>query len=87
MAGSGPGTLFRVTCAGSYERYVPILDRWDLDNSFIWYVLQAPLEVRSVTAEEADEFVDTARRCLDSMNPCMREIRQMMYKCSHEEEN
>lgn len=87
MAGSEPGTLFRVTCAGSYERYVPILDRWDLDNTFIRFVLSSPLEVRSVAAEEADEFMESARRCLDSMNPCMREIRKMMYMCSHDEEN
>lgn len=87
MAGSEPGTLFRITCAGSYERYVPILDRWDLDNAFIRYVLSSQLEVRSVAAEEADEFVESARRCLDSMNPCMREVRQMMYMCSHDEEN
>jgi len=87
IAGSEPGTLFRVTCAGSYERYVPILDLWDLDNTFIQYVLSVPLEIRSVTTEEAEEWVESARRCLDSMNPCMREIRRMMYMCSHDEEN
>jgi len=85
IAGSHPGTLFRVTCAGSYERYVPILDLWELDNMFICYVLSVPLPIRAIDAAEADAFIDSARKCLDSMNPCMREVRRMMYLSSHGE--
>lgn len=86
IAGSHPGTLFRVTCAGSYERYVPILDQWELDNLFIGYVLCVPLPIRAIDPADADAFVDSARKCLDSMNPCMREVRRMMYLSSHGEE-
>lgn len=85
LAGADPGTLFRVTCAGSFERYVPILDLWELDNSFIRYVLSIHLPVRALTTNDAEAFVEAARECLESMNPCMREIRRMMYLCSHQE--
>ena len=87
IVGSEPGTLFRVTCAGTYERYVPILDLWDLDNTFIRYVISQSIPVKSVDASGAEAFVEARRACLESMNPCMREIRRMMYICSHEEEN
>lgn len=87
IAGSEPGTLFRITCAGSYERYVPILDLWDLDNTSIRHVISQTIPVRFVDVSEAEAFVDARRTCLDSMNPCMREIRRMMYICSHQEEN
>lgn len=87
MAGSEPGTLFRITCAGSYERYVPILDRWDLDNTFIRYVISQSIPIKSLDVSEAEAFVDARRTCLESMNPCMREVRRMMYLCSHEGEN
>ncbi|HII75506.1 MAG TPA: hypothetical protein HA264_00320 [Methanolinea sp.] len=83
IVGSHPGTLFRVTCAGSYERYVPILDLWELDNMFICYVLSVPLPIQAVDPVEADAFVDSARKCLDAMNPCMREVRRMMYLSAH----
>lgn len=79
IAGTTPETLFRITCTGSYERYTPILDLWELDNGFIRYVLAIPLGCRPATAQEADAFVEKNRECLDAMNPCMREIRQKMY--------
>ncbi len=72
-------TLFRVTCAGSYERYVPILDLWELDNRFIKYILAVPIAFRAADPSEADAFMESSRECLESMNPCMREIRRMMY--------
>ncbi|OPX67654.1 MAG: hypothetical protein A4E37_01311 [Methanoregulaceae archaeon PtaB.Bin056] len=85
VAGSHPGTLFRVTAAGSYERYVPILDLWELDNQFIGYVLSVPLTIRAIDPAGAGAFIDSARICLESMNPCMREVRRMMYLSSHGE--
>lgn len=81
-----PGTLFRVTCTGSYERYVPILDLWDLDARFIRYVRSVPFPVRPFDAADAEAFVESSRQCLDSMNPCMREVRRMMYLRTHEGE-
>jgi hypothetical protein len=53
IAGTQPETLFRVTCAGSYERYVPILDLWELDNGFIRYVLASLLTYRPIDRFEA----------------------------------
>ena len=82
IAGTRPETLFRVTCAGSYERYVPILDLWELDDVFIRYVRAIPLQYRPIDAEEADAFMEHAQKCLDSMNPCTREVRQKMYLSS-----
>ncbi|MEN6611374.1 MAG: hypothetical protein ABFC24_11070 [Methanoregulaceae archaeon] len=79
IAGTAPETLFRVTCTGSYERYVPILDLWELDNEFIRYILAIPLAYRPVTGQEADAFIEKTRECLEAMNPCMRENRQKMY--------
>jgi hypothetical protein len=79
IAGTQPETLFRVTCAGSYERYVPILDFWELDNDFIRYVLAIPLTYRPIDTFEAAAFLDRTRQCLEAMNPCMREVRRMMY--------
>ena len=79
LAETKPETLFRVTCAGSYERYTPILDIWELDNEFIRYVLAMQLKSREITREEGEAFMEKTRECLDSMNPCMREIRQKMY--------
>jgi hypothetical protein len=79
IAGTQPETLFRVTCAGSYERYIPILDLWELDNEFIRYVLAVPLRCRPVDRFAAAAFVDRTRECLDALNPCMREVRRMMY--------
>lgn len=85
IAGLHPATLFRVTAAGSYERYVPILDLWELDNLFIGYVLSVLLPIRAIDPPGADAFVDSARSCLASMNPCMREVRKMMYLSGHGE--
>jgi hypothetical protein len=79
IAGIRPETLFRVTVAGSYERYVPVLDLWELDNEFIRYVLATDLPVRPVDETEADALIERNRECLDAMNPCMREVRRMMY--------
>jgi len=85
IAGSHPGILFRVTASGSYERYVPILDMWELDNLFIGYVLSVSMPIRALDPVEADAFIESARICLDSMNPCMREVRKMMYLSGHGE--
>ncbi len=79
IAETPPGTLFRVTCAGSYERYVPIIDCWELDNEFIRFFLELPFRIRAVDSAGADAFIESSRECLDSMNPCMREVRRMMY--------
>lgn len=79
-----PGTLFRVTCTGSCERYVPILDLWDPDDRLIRYLLSVPLPFRTVNPSEAEAFVESSRQCLDSMNPCMREVRRMMYLRTHD---
>ena len=79
IAGIRPETLFRVTVAGSYERYVPILDLWELDNEFIRYILAAKLPVREIGEAEMDALIERNRECLDAMNPCMREVRRMMY--------
>jgi len=86
IAETRPETLFRVTAAGSYERYVPILDLWDLDNRFIGYVLSVPFPFCPVDASDAEAFMGSSRECLDAMNPCMREVRRMMYLQSREEE-
>jgi hypothetical protein len=43
----------QVTRAGSSERYVPILDLWELDNDFIRYVLAVPLQYRPIDRFEA----------------------------------
>ena len=86
IAEAQPGILFRVTAAGSYERYVPILDLWDLDNRFIGYVLSVPFPFRPVDASDAEAFMESSRECLDAMNPCMREVRRMMYLQTREHE-
>jgi len=79
ITGTRPETLFRVTCAGSYERYVPILDLWELDNVFIRYVCAIPLKYRQVDTTEATAFMERTQNCMNSMNPCTREVRQKMY--------
>ena len=79
ITGTRPETLFRVTCTGSYERYVPILDLWELDNAFIRYVRAIPLHYRPIDAEKADAFMEQSQKCIRSMNPCTREVRQKMY--------
>lgn len=79
ITGTRPETLFRVTCTGSTERYVPILDLWELDNAFIRYVCALPLQCRMVDAEEADAFMEQAQEYISTMNPCIREVRQKMY--------
>ncbi len=84
IAETGPRTLIRVTCSGSCERYVPILDEWDPDDRVIPYLLSVPLAIRPVDTFESEAFVESSRRCIDSMNPCMREVRRMMYLCAHE---
>lgn len=82
-----PETLFRITCAGSYERYVPIIDLWELDNSFIRYILATDIKFRDIEVSEADIFMDNKRECLEAMNPCMREVRQKMYLQSRKSES
>jgi len=74
-----PGTLFRVTAAGSCERYIPILDLWDPDNRLIRYLLSVHIPFLQVDPSDAEACVESYRECLDAMNPCMREVRRMMY--------
>jgi hypothetical protein len=80
MTADPPGKcLFRITGDGGYERYVPILDTWELDNEIVLAFLENDGEFRQVDEFEASEFIDSAQIQKDAINPCSLQFRQMMY--------
>jgi len=71
--------LFRVTCDGTYERYVPILDEWEVDNEFVSVLLETETDFRRVDEFDANTFIESAQLRKAAINPCSLQFRQMMY--------
>jgi len=71
--------LFRVTCEGIYERYVPILDEWEPDNEFVISLYDIDIDFQQVDEFEAGAFIESAQLQKNAINPCSLQFRQMMY--------
>jgi hypothetical protein len=78
--GEPHGIIFRITTAGAAERYVPIFDVWEEDDSFVHLIVCGTIGYRPVPDPDVAAFIGEARDRVAATNPCSLDLMRALYR-------
>jgi hypothetical protein len=73
-------TVFRITKKGVYERYVPILDRWDFDGALVRFFNGSSTDFDPIYRWEAMKEIAKMQEEIKAMSPTALRWKQTRYR-------